>query len=52
MCPCHQDYIFHPADSESKLSGPSEPGVDMFDYPFAKLSLRDRVLAPSFYGNG
>jgi hypothetical protein len=52
MCPSHQDYIFHLANSESKLSGPDEPGVDVFDYPFAKLSLRYRILALSLYWKG
>lgn len=47
MCPSHQNYIPHLANSESKLSGPGKPGVDVFDYPLAKLSLRYRVLALS-----
>ena len=52
MCPSNQNYILHPANSESKLSGPDKPGVDVFDYPLAKLSLRNRVLAPGLDWKG
>jgi hypothetical protein len=52
MCPSDQNYILHPANPESKPSGPGEPGIDIFDYPLAKLSLRYRVLATSLYWKG
>jgi len=39
-----QNDVLHLLNSQSKLSGESEPAVDMFDHPLAKISAREGVL--------
>jgi hypothetical protein len=49
MGPSHQDDILHPLNSQSKLSRPREPAVNMPDDPFAEICNRYRVLRLGLY---
>jgi hypothetical protein len=44
MGPSDQDDILHPVNSQSKLSSPREPAVNMPDYTLAEICTRYRVL--------
>jgi hypothetical protein len=43
MTPGDQNDVLHLLNSQSKLSGESEPAVDLFDHPLAKIAARKGV---------